>query len=70
MGVVVVLAIVEAGESLPACTFCFWVTLVKLIPLVVVVGIGMAFGSFLVYIPCMLLPKLLSLVAKAAMLVD
>jgi len=38
--------------------------------LVVVVGIGMAFGSFLVYIPCMLLPKLLSLVAKAAMLVD
>ena len=61
---------IEAGESLPACTFCFWVTLVKLIPLVVVVGIGMAFGSFLVYIPCMLLPKLLSLVAKAAMLVD
>ena len=60
---------VEEGKSLPACTFCFWVTLVKLIPLVVV-AIGMAFGSFLVYIPCMLLPKLLSLVAKAAMLVD
>jgi len=38
--------------------------------LVVVVAIGMAFGSFLVYIPCMLLPKLLSLVAKAALMTD
>lgn len=57
-----------APSLVSACTFCFWITLVKLIPLIALLVVGLAGASFLVYVPCVLLPKLLPLVAEAVLL--
>ena len=55
---------------LSSCNFCFWVTIVNLFPLIMVLMVGLALGSFVVYVPCAVLPKLLPLVAEAVLLLD
>ena len=58
---------VEQGTSslLSACSFCFAVTFVNLIPVLVLVLIAITAASSLLYLPCVLLPKFLPLLAES-----
>ena len=54
-----------AIPSPDACSFCFWVTLVNLLPAILLLLVVLMTASYLLYLSCALTPKLLALVAES-----
>ena len=59
-----------AGPSLvSAWNFCFTVTFVNLVPVLVLLVVVTVLLTVVIYLPCAILPKLLSLVAESVSLI-
>jgi hypothetical protein len=59
-------AIAVASDSLlGAMRFCFLVTFVNLIPVIVLVALALTSSVYLLYLPCMLLPRFLTLALQS-----
>ena len=53
------------GMDMGAYNFCFGVTFVNLIPVIILIVAGISTALLLLYLPCVFLPKLISLVAQS-----
>ena len=54
-------ALLATTTALDAHDFCFWITLVNLVPVLILALLALTFAGALIYIPCSLAPKLISL---------